>query len=165
MPVHNRIGAIPAPGGGFVDPRTSLIHQGPIVPVQIEVPQALATQLQTDNKPVPTPLFGFALIDTGASISGIDTTVIQHLGVQPVGQQVLIGGATGQKMRSTYPARFTFPGSSLPAMHFGQLAETELSGITLPGTQGSFLALIGRDILCHFVLVYNGPNGTFTLAC
>jgi hypothetical protein len=31
-------------------------------------------------------MIGVALVDTGASISGIDTSVIQQLAVQPVGQ-------------------------------------------------------------------------------
>jgi hypothetical protein len=145
-------------------PQGALVMQGPILNVQIAIPDALAQQLQKDGTPVPSPVTGVALIDTGASISGIDTSVIQHLQVQPVGQ-VTIGGVTGSKLRSKYPAQFSFPGTSLPSLNFGELVESEVSNLSIPGASGPLIALIGRDILHHFVLIYNGPAGTFTLAC
>ena len=165
MPVHNRIAAIPKTDGkGFIDFRGALVVQGPIVPVQIEIPDALAQQLQKQGSPVPAPVLGVALIDTGAGISGIDTSVIQQLQVQPVGQ-VLVAGVTGAKLRSKYPARFAFPGTNLPQLDFDELVESELANQTVEGSSGPLVALIGRDILHHFVLIYNGPAGQFTLAC
>ena len=165
MPIHNHIAAVRTPDGkSFAPFRGALVAQGPIVLVQIEVPLALAEQLQKTGQPVPPPVVGVALIDTGAGVSGIDTTVIEQLQVQPVGQQ-MIGGVTGAKLRSKYPARFTFPGTNLPDMNFGELVESEISNFSVPGAPGPPIALIGRDILHHFVLIYNGPNGTFTLAC
>lgn len=38
---------------------------GPIVPVEIHVPEALAASLAQNQTTVPPPITGFALIDTG----------------------------------------------------------------------------------------------------
>jgi hypothetical protein len=48
VPVHNRVAGIPDPNavGGFVNFTMALAIQGPIVPVQIEIPNALAEQFQ-----------------------------------------------------------------------------------------------------------------------
>jgi len=165
VPIHNRIAAIPKPDGkGYVDFRGALVFQGPIIPVQIEIPEALAEQLQKNGMPVPQPVLGVALIDTGAGISGVDTSVIEQLKVQPVGQ-VTVSGVTGSKLRNKYPARFTFPGTNIPHMDFGELVEAEIANQQVAGISMPLVALIGRDILHHIVLIYNGPAGSFTIAC
>jgi hypothetical protein len=76
----------------------------------------------------------------------------------------LVGTAGGQQQQATYPARFTFPGTNLPGLDFSQLLGANLAGQVVVGTGQSLVALLGRDILQRFVLVYNGPAGMFTLA-
>jgi len=150
--------------GGSVQPfPAGLQLAGPVLPVQIEVPVALANQLQSANQTIPNPVSGFALIDTGASMSAVDITVIQQLGVQQVGI-ANVGTAGGPQKQATYPARFAFPGTNIPTIDFSQLLGANLAGQNVPGQQGPLIALLGRDILQHFVLVYNGPLGTFTIA-
>ncbi|HEY3125335.1 MAG TPA: hypothetical protein VGK70_14890, partial [Thermoanaerobaculia bacterium] len=63
-----------------------------------------------------------------------------------------------------YPARLTFPGTNLHAMNFSFLLGARLSGVGVSGLNVPLVALLGRDILRSFVLVYNGPGGGFTLA-
>ena len=136
---------------------------GPTVPVQIEVPPALANSFRNAGQPVPHPVNGAALIDTGATRSCVDDTVIQNLGVQPVGVAV-VGTAGGQQKRSMFPGRFTFPGTPLPSIDFSQLLGVDLTGQTIAGSNVPLIALIGRDILRHFMFIYNGRLGQFTLA-
>lgn len=137
---------------------------GPVVPVQVEVPTALANQLQQSGQTVPTPITGIALVDTGASISGVDAAVVQQLGVQTVGM-ANVGGVGGVQQQAQYPARFVFPGTGLPNMEFNRLVGANLTSLTPPGSAGQqLIALLGRDILTRSVLVYNGLTGTFTLA-
>jgi len=136
---------------------------GPVLSVQIEVPTILANQLQQTGQPAPAPVSGFALIDTGASLSAVDATVIQQLGVQAVGVAA-VGTAAGPQQQATYPARFTFPGSNLPAIDFSQILGSNLTGQIVAGTGQPLIALFGRDILQHFILIYNGPGATFSLA-
>lgn len=129
----------------------------------MEVPSALASQLQHAGQPVPAPVSGLALVDTGASLSAVDTSVIQQLGVQAVGL-VQVGTAGGPQRQATYPARFAFPGTSLPSIDFGLLLGATLAGQIAAGTGHPIIALLGRDLFQHFVLVYNGPGAMFTLA-
>jgi hypothetical protein len=97
-----------------------LVHCGPVIQVLVEVPPALAAALQSANLPVPTPVHGLALIDTGATKSAVAETIAQSLGIQPSGV-VNVGTAAGMRQQSVYSARFSFPGSSLPPIEFAQL--------------------------------------------
>ena len=133
-----------------------------MVPVQIEVPAALAAQLQQSGQLVPTPVAGLALIDTGASLSAVDASTVQQLGVQPVGI-ANVGTAGGVQQQATYPARFTFPGTNLPGIDFGSLIGSNLAGQIVAGHQQPLVALLGRDLLQQFILIYDGPMGSFTL--
>lgn len=165
MPIYNQ-GFHQVPQAGAVLPLPhpqALQGTGPVIQVQVEVPTALATQLQHTGQTVPQPVLGYALIDTGASLSAVDATVIQQLGVQPVGV-AHVGTAGGPQQQATCPARFSFPGSSLPAIDFNQLLGANLSGQLALGAGNPLVALLGRDLLQHFVLIYNGPAAMFTLA-
>lgn len=168
MPVHNHFtfqtarsspGPTPLPQPSPVGLQLS----GPVVAVQVEIPAALASQLQQANQVPPNPVAGLALIDTGATISAVDAAVVQQLGVQPVGV-TSVGTAGGPHQQALYPARFVFPGTPIPPIEFSQLLGANLVGQAVAGQQGPLIALLGRDILRHFVLVYNGPAGMFTLA-
>lgn len=166
MPVHNSFNfSVPQPGSGGLpqcNPGGMRI-MGPVLPIQIEIPTALAMQLQQTGQAIPTPVSGFGLVDTGASVSAVHEVVIQQLGVQPVGI-ANVGTAGGPQQQATYPARFSFPGTNLPTIEFGQLLGANLTGQSLPGIQAPLIALLGRDILEHFVVVYNGPAGMYTMA-
>jgi len=120
------------------------------------VPQALEDLLSQQGKPVPKPIAGKALMDTGASITAVDDSIITSLGVQPVGVTT-VHTPSGSAQQNQYPARFNFPGSGLPQLNVHQT----IGSILRP--QG-IIALIGRDALSNVVLVYNGPGGFITLA-
>ena len=167
MPVYNAAytaqppGAPPHPHQPFP---AALQAAGPVVPVQIEVPAALAAQLQQAGTPIPTPVTGLALIDTGASISAVDAGVIQQLGVHQVGV-AQIGGVGGVNPHSLFPCRFVFPGVGFPSIDFTSIVGAPLVGIGGVQPQGQqTIALFGRDLLQLFILVYNGPGATVSLA-
>ena len=85
MPVFEFAYNIPAiQGQSPISPANALQFLGPIIPVQIAVPSALEQQLKRENQLVPPPMAGDALIDTGASISAVDDSVIRTLGVAPI---------------------------------------------------------------------------------
>jgi len=163
VPIHNSFFTWRSdPGGDEKASPQGLRAVGPVLPVQIEIPSILASQLQQAGRTPPEPAEGFALIDTGASASAVDESVIRQLGVQPVGAG-RISTPSGTHLQSKYPARFAFPGTTIPGIEFSQLFGAQLSGQNLPGLRGQLLALVGRDILQAFVLIYNGPGGFFTL--
>ena len=129
--------------------------EGPKVPIEIAVPTVLAEFLVRSGLPVPPPRRGFALINTGASITAVDEEVVASLGIQPIGQMKL--STPRQSMPAwLYAARLTCTGTTRPVLEV-----LDIVGCTLQ-PQG-FIALLGRNFLRKVVLVYDGPAGVFTL--
>jgi len=159
MPVFNRYFLVPdpaTPGTGTFG-HDILFNGGPRLPVEIKVPNALASFLTQKGQQVPAPVSGEALVDTGASISCVDETVVQGLGINPVGIAQVGTPSTASTSQLQYPVLFQFPGTTLPSIEIAHA----LGSVLRP--QG-LLALIGRDILSSFVFVYNGLGGFVTLA-
>jgi hypothetical protein len=125
---------------------------GPTLPVFIHIPDTLAVERAKSEK-VTSPVSGLGLIDTGASASMVAESVIKELGLNPIGKKTVITpGGTG--LMDSYPAKFSFPGTDLPALEFNSV----LSSPHLPIGKYNVIALIGRDILKHGVLIYNGDG-------
>lgn len=150
MPVTSRI--FPQPPGGLGP--ASLQQQGPTINLQVLIPSALEQQLRQSGQPVPPPISGVGLVDTGATISAVDDTVIQRLGISPIGLTTT-GTAGGPAQQNLYPARFAFP-DLLSGFEFSRVLGANLTGLGI-------IALVGRDVLSRMILVYNGPVGVVTL--
>jgi len=144
---------------GQLNPRI-LISAGPVLRVEISVPNSLADLLTRQKRSIPPPKTGFALIDTGATKSGVDKSAISELGVQPVGiTSILTAG--GRVEQSLFPAHFRFPGEGM------DIEFSSVLGVDLREHQVNnqpIIALIGRDVLARLVFIYNGPGGFFTVA-
>jgi predicted aspartyl protease len=125
------------------DPARDLLVNGAIMQVQVSVPGAGGGG-QTFT----------AMIDTGASISCINISLAQQLGLQQV-SSTLLGGVGGQMESPIYAA----------ALHVPQFNVTvdpiQIAGVQnpLPGVD----MLIGRDVLASLHLEYHGGSGSFTL--
>lgn len=133
-------------------PPGALISRGPCIPIEISLPDALVDQLNQQGQPVPSNIEGDALVDTGASCSAIDHSVCQQLNLQPIGITT-IGHAGGEMQTNQYPVRFIFPNLTV---EFGPVIEVELAPYNIK-------AIIGRDLLSQFMLIYNGPANRFLL--
>lgn len=164
MPVFSAGAGVVTPQGFRPEPRT-LAFYGPIMQVQIEVPQALARVLIERGESVPSPVEGVALVDTGASFTAVSESAMQTLGIAPIDVAGNIGTAGGVAQRNIYPARVTFPGSDLPTIEFNRMISVDLAGQIVPLPVGRpVLLLFGRDLLSRFVLVYNGPGASWSLS-
>ena len=130
--------------------------RGALVRVELSLVTALEVELLAAHEPVPSPVGGWGLIDTGASLTAVDEMSLVHLGVRPIGE-ASVRTAAGAATTSLYPARLHFPGSPLRAIEFRRVVGCALHA------QG-LLALIGRDVLRDCLMVYNGTAGTFSLA-
>jgi predicted aspartyl protease len=116
----------------------------------------LAAVLQQSQSPIPPPHVGLALIDTGASITAVDERVLRTLGLSPTGvTQVATPG--GEVQQAVYACDIAFPGTPIPTLPFNSVIGSQLEGL-------GYSALIGRDVLRFFQLVYNGAEGLWTLA-
>lgn len=156
MPIFNRhyVGA---------DQRHSpaaLESAGPILDVEVNIPQPLMDLLSSQNKPVPTPSPGWALIDTGASRTCVDGTLLSRLGINPIGI-VSVGTAGGTVQCQLFPARLDFPAIGM-RIDFGSVVSVDLQGQTI--NEKPVIALIGRDVLSRGLLIYAGRGGFFSLA-
>jgi len=137
-----------------------LLRTGPVLPVEIAVPTALSKFLSARNQQIPSPRAGFALIDTGATRSCVDSQIVSSLGVSPIGIANL-GTASGRSQHHLYPAKFDFPAMKFQ-VEFGSVVGVDLSGQGVGNTQ--IIALIGRDVLSRCILIYHGTKGSFSLA-
>ncbi len=132
-----------------------LIQRGPCVPVVIHVPDQFAAEFTKQGKPIPPPISGFALIDTGAGSTCIDEEAAKKLGLPVINVVNMASASHGSHKANVYPAKLQIAG--LP------MAINASSAIGAPLAVQKLLALIGRDVLSHFILIYNGANGEFTL--
>ena len=139
-----------------------LERTGAYTSVEIHVPAAFAEQLGSAGRPVPPPVSGVALVDTGASRTVVDAAAVRQLGVSPIGVAEFNTPA-GVSQHPVFPARLEFPALG-SGIEFSSIGGVDLTRQTLPDGGGQFICLIGRDILRQAVLIYNGPGAMWTIA-
>jgi hypothetical protein len=156
MPVYSR--HYPDDNGRIstVGSRDRLTLVGPTILVAIGLASEAVAMFQSAGLSVPPPVTGLAMLDTGASVCVIDEDALAGLGITPLGTMT-ISTATGSAVRPTYAASISFPGTPLPNVNF-----TNFVGAPLQGH--GVVALIGRSVLRHFLIVYNGPDGSVSVA-
>jgi len=137
-------------------PAIALMQRGPIVQVTIGVEQNIAQQLVSQGTPLPQPVPGVALIDTGATSTCIDDAIAKQLNL-PVVDVVSIASASHvETKQSVYPALIEVVGIAIKF--------NALRAIGVPLANQGIQVLIGRDLLQHCTLFYNGMIGSFTLS-
>lgn len=137
-------------------PQIGLIQRGPVVQVTVSLDQTMAAQILQSGGALPPPVTGYALIDTGASVTCIDDAAAQKLGLPVIDVANIASASHASTQQNVYPMHMEITGADI--------------GIGSPRTVGAPLAaqgllvLIGRDVLAHCMLVYNGATGSFTLS-
>ncbi len=132
----------------------SLRGRGPILPVQIGVPQTAEAAIREGGGVPGTIEEVQALVDTGASITAINMATAARLGLIATGS-VQIGGVTGVSTQPLYGARIVMPE---PGFTFDPI---QIVGAPLNAPD--FELLIGRNLLCSMMMTYDGPRGQFAL--
>ena len=145
------------------DPQ-ALAIAGPQIMIDILPPVIIEKWMQSVNiKPKIIEKIP-ALIDTGASVTGVDLDYLKKLGYPPIGVAEL-ATPSGVTKTQVYMVRIVMP--SRAAAGFPQnvpriiIDNVRVIGVRL-GTQ-KYKALLGRDILSRLILVYNGPQALITL--
>jgi predicted aspartyl protease len=137
-----------------------LTSDGPVVEVLIGVTPSQSRSLTVAGQPVPGPVTARGLIDTGASVTCIDSQLVRTLGLQPSGSTLLMlpvpsGGAQQYQ-------EFEI---SLILLHARlNYSIGTLTVVAAPLTAQGIEVLLGRDVLKSCLLVYDGEAASFTLA-
>ena len=140
------------------------IHVGPVTPRHLE--QGYHNRCEPWPRSIPKELEVDALIDTGASVSIIDTSIVEEMplrsyGYCPISGFDSQGGDEGKaKQYPNYEAGLVLLDASEVApiltVKTGQL-------VGHPVGNGRFRAILGMDVLkhCHFQL--DGPGDCFEI--
>lgn len=141
---------------------TAPSQTGPMLDMVVSASMPRLMALQAAGQPSPPIQNIRALIDTGASCTCIDPTVLVALGIQPTGKTLVITPSTGATPvdADTYDVCIVIPASG----NQQPLVKAVISVCATELIHQGYHALLGRDILkdCHFT--YNGSAEFFTLA-
>ena len=140
-----------------------LDDKGPILNVLLTVSEAREAALVKLGQGVPEGVVAKGLVDTGASCTCVDPSVIQSLEISPSGEARMFTPSTVDGAVPTYQY-------DLGLYIYAQTVENPYKVRNLPVVeapllqQQGFHALIGRDVLSKCILVYNGTTSTYMLA-
>jgi hypothetical protein len=136
---------------------------GPLIRAVVSVSEARSKALTAAGSAIPPDQIITALVDTGASSTCIDPSVLDQLGLSPTGSCEVKTPSTGDGAAtvSQYDVALLVYGrdTNSPPLVF-PVMPVLATPLATQGIQG----LIGRDLLSQCVLVYNGTDGVFTLA-
>jgi hypothetical protein len=135
---------------------------GPILAAVVAVSEARAAALRAAGQAIPNAVPIRALVDTGASCSCIDPSVLAALALTATGSVSLRTPSTGSQPHDfdQYDVGLAIPGPPDAQPLYRGTVPVVAANLTVQGIQ----ALIGRDVLSSCVLVYNGSTNLFTLA-
>lgn len=132
-----------------IPPKLELAQVGPVIQISIGHPKAVAEKLIAEGKPSPQiPVK--ALIDTGAGLSVITPEIAARLKLVQTGFRK-ITSVQDEQNRPVYYCTFIFP--------WGRIKELSIAACPIKGID----CLIGRDVLQHWHLTYNGKDGMITI--
>ena len=162
MPIYNRFffdvdPAVGTAAGKLAEAAARLNAEGPTVPILVNLPADLVAALRKEGHSVPDGISGQALLDTGSDSFAVDSSVVEHLGSKPV-DSLRVKGAVGPAMEQlVHPFSLSFPTTNLPALPIAFC-------VSLPLKELGIVAVLGRQLLKKYALIYNGPAGHITIA-
>ena len=157
--LHNQLrGKAQDKEGNDIDipPQVALLRRGPVVKVTVSLEQNMAHQYTQRDEELPAPISGLALIDIGASASAIDEAAAQKMGLPVIDKVNMTSASHKATLKKVYPILIELQGWPL------KFNAPRALGLELE--EQKILILIGRDLLQHATLFYNGPNGAITLS-
>jgi hypothetical protein len=136
--------------------------QGLIVQAAVLVSDGRRKALSDAGQPVPDAQRMVALLDTGASISAVDPTLLAALGLTATGKADIHTPSTqGVTVPvDTYDVCIGVYAGRAGDAHF----VSDTIQVTASVLFGGIQALIGTDVLQKCILTYNGSDDCFTLA-
>ena len=135
---------------------------GPVLPIGVAVSHARREALAAAGQDAPPVISVRALVDTGASCTCVDPSVLQALQLPPTGSVAVHTPSTGAPHQTQqYDVSIIIPGAGI---HHLPLTLDAIPVISADLSVQGIHALIGRDVLQDCILIFNGTVGEFTLA-
>ena len=133
-----------------------LVHQGPILPIRFTISLALETALRQTNLSKTLDIAdSLAMIDTGATRTVVNPSIIQKLNLHPIGQVQINTPSSVNVNCFEYAVRIIFPNN---------IVINDMIVIDAPLSGQHIQCLIGRDLLSLSTFYYNGTNNSFSLS-
>ena len=142
--------------GVAILPQQYLELNGPLIAIEVRVHPDMVHALKQLGKPVPDPIKGQAMIDSGVQVTAIDISVAESLQLQKT-SKVEVVGIGGRSEGYTSACSIHIPGLPLTT------SATRAHCHDLTKTGQNIIALIGRDILRMMTFSYDGINGQVRL--
>ena len=142
--------------GGESEPAPELlVAQGPVVPVLLSISDEAHQALMAAGKPIPEPVTGLALIDTGATWTCVDEDTARRAGLPTRGTAKMASASHPEHEVPVFAGRIVLDSININTPN--------AMGVNLSGFPG-LIALIGRDMLQNCLFVYDGNSGSMSLA-
>jgi len=138
-----------------------LMKHGFVIPVIIQTPSILC--IPPVSKPIRT-ITVMALFDTGASRTSITKIIADYLELEQVGFSKIYTAA-GPATYPDYAVDILFPNAGLKSIENIKVGSCKLPYKNnlppdLTMANSNFGALIGRDVMARWNIVWNGPTST-----
>lgn len=135
---------------------------GPLLKARFTVSEARAAALVREGMELPNVPAATALLDTGASCTCVDPSILAALGLTPKGEADVLTPSTteGPERADEYDCGLFIFAETTENPYFVR----NIPVLASPLRQQGIDALIGRDVLAKCVLVYNGSTSIYTLA-
>jgi hypothetical protein len=145
------------------DPQ-ALVALGPQISIDILPPSVVQKWASSNNVSINSALCQMALLDTGASVTGVDENLLAQLQYPPIGIANL-STPSGTVQTQVYMVMLVIPSRSdanfPPTIPRIIIDNVRVISVRL-GNQ-PFKVLLGRDVISKTVMVYNGPQALITL--
>ena len=87
----------------------------------------MAEHLTRQGQPVPKPVSGWALIDTGATHTAIDESAVEQLALNSI-DTVTLATASGSRDAGVYACVLHFASGAIPNVSAGRATGVDLAG-------------------------------------
>ena len=116
------------------------------------------------NQNIASKSYVPALIDTGASVTGIDRKLLKDLNYPPLGITNLVT-PSGTAQTNIYLVRLVIPSNKDPNFppNVPRIIIDNVRAIAVDLSNQRYKVLLGRDVLRNIVMIYNGPHALITL--
>ncbi len=140
-----------------------LTFHGPIIITDLTIAESHRQALVAANQPLPPPVRCRFLIDTGADGCLVKHELAERAGLKLINPNSPLGGIGVDTTGRTYLGRIMFTCASKTVSRGRHIfaVDTEIQSGQLQSDQID--GLIGRTVLNHFELLYNGLTGKVTM--